>query len=422
MPAILRESLRTNIVARQPYKKALLIGIQYTEQFGLLESSHKDVRDLGKFLIQRCNYRPYDVVIMTDDPREPASLQPTEENILLKMFELTEGAQAGDHFLFHFSGHADQQECQSQDSEEEDGMDECIITSDERFIRDNDLRRALVEALPVGSTLVAIFDCCHSGTLLDLEHYKCNTPHEWSHHEHEHARGKRKHPDRRNAAPTRRGRIYHKRRLDMGEVCVNAGEFDKVIPKPGARYSRVVVKTRSSSIASQYHTPLSPRSAVDAMSWSGIWERLQLAAAPRCASPENMQRTRSHDSEECVDSPTERPNVISLAPVPDDHVVYESDKGGFLTRALIEFLGAREEAPTFRELMTHLEHGLKTITDKVAEEKRQRGNADIPEEGEPTPDTSMSGSDPSPGSPRLGFEYPQLGSCKRLNLDDVFTL
>lgn len=32
----------------------------------------------------------------------------------------------------------------------------------------------MVNALPVGVCLTAIFDSCHSGTLLDLDHYKCN--------------------------------------------------------------------------------------------------------------------------------------------------------------------------------------------------------------------------------------------------------
>ena len=32
----------------------------------------------------------------------------------------------------------------------------------------------MVEPLPVGVCLTAIFDSCHSGTLLDLDHYRCN--------------------------------------------------------------------------------------------------------------------------------------------------------------------------------------------------------------------------------------------------------
>ena len=44
------------------------------------------------------------------------------------------------------------------------------------MIIDNTLRRILVEPLGqrVGAHLTAIFDSCHSGTLLDLDHYLCN--------------------------------------------------------------------------------------------------------------------------------------------------------------------------------------------------------------------------------------------------------
>ena len=32
----------------------------------------------------------------------------------------------------------------------------------------------MVDPLPAGVCLTAVFDACHSGTLLDLDHYNCN--------------------------------------------------------------------------------------------------------------------------------------------------------------------------------------------------------------------------------------------------------
>ena len=43
-----------------------------------------------------------------------------------------------------------------------------------RMILDDKLRKLLVDPLPVGAHLTAIFDSCHSGTMLDLDHYLCN--------------------------------------------------------------------------------------------------------------------------------------------------------------------------------------------------------------------------------------------------------
>ena len=54
---------------------------------------------------------------------------------------------------------------------EEDGMDETILPADHQRagqIRDTELHRALAAPLPQGVTLHALFDCCHSGTVMDL--------------------------------------------------------------------------------------------------------------------------------------------------------------------------------------------------------------------------------------------------------------
>jgi len=49
-----------------------------------------------------------------------------------------------------------------------------IVTCDYKKILDNTLRECLVNPLPAGTRLTAILDSCHSGTLLDLDHYSCH--------------------------------------------------------------------------------------------------------------------------------------------------------------------------------------------------------------------------------------------------------
>ena len=80
------------------------------------------------------------------------------------------------------SGHSGQIEDTTHD--EDDGFDEFIVPADHaqrptlrthhKMILDNRLRKGLVDPLPVGAHLTAIFDSCHSGTMLDLDHYLCN--------------------------------------------------------------------------------------------------------------------------------------------------------------------------------------------------------------------------------------------------------
>jgi metacaspase-1 len=81
------------------------------------------------------------------------------------------GAQPGDSLFLHYSGHGGQK--RDLDGDEEDGMDETLCPCDYQkagVILDDDMFRILVQPLPVGCRLTAIFDACHSGSALDLPH------------------------------------------------------------------------------------------------------------------------------------------------------------------------------------------------------------------------------------------------------------
>jgi len=80
----------------------------------------------------------------------------------------------------HYSGHGSQ--VKDLDGDEKDnldtpGMDDCICPCDfdnyegsNGFITDDVLKEILVNQIPVGARLRAFFDCCHSGSILDLEY------------------------------------------------------------------------------------------------------------------------------------------------------------------------------------------------------------------------------------------------------------
>ncbi|KII87965.1 hypothetical protein PLICRDRAFT_176715 [Plicaturopsis crispa FD-325 SS-3] len=164
-------------------RKALLIGIQYG---GSLRGPHEDVRDLHRLITgPTLSYQVDDVTIMIDDEDCDPRLRPTRENIIRECKRLVEGVKAGDHLLFHYSGHSDQID-QKPDApvKELDLKDEAMVPEDafkdgkyiqEMMIIDDDLNSILIQPLPVGSNFVAILDTCHSGTMLDLPHVKCNS-------------------------------------------------------------------------------------------------------------------------------------------------------------------------------------------------------------------------------------------------------
>lgn len=155
-------------------KKALLIGINYFGQSGELRGCINDVNNIKK-LIQSRGFRESDMVILTDDQRDP-QFHPTRENIIQGMLWLVAGAQPDDSLFFHYSGHGSQD--QDQDGDEVDGEDETICPVDYDSagqIVDDDMNAILVQQLPQGARLTAIFDSCHSATALDLPFvYDCN--------------------------------------------------------------------------------------------------------------------------------------------------------------------------------------------------------------------------------------------------------
>ncbi|RPB25513.1 hypothetical protein L211DRAFT_856652 [Terfezia boudieri ATCC MYA-4762] len=149
-------------------KKALLIGINYFGQRGQLRGCINDVKNMSNFLIERFGYKREDMVILTDDQQNPLSI-PNRQNILQAMHWLVRGAEPNDSLFFHYSGHGGQ--AKDNDGDENDGYDETIYPVDFRYnghIVDDDMHAIMVAPLKAGVRLTAIFDSCHSGSVLDL--------------------------------------------------------------------------------------------------------------------------------------------------------------------------------------------------------------------------------------------------------------
>ncbi|KAF5356880.1 hypothetical protein D9756_006837 [Leucocoprinus leucothites] len=170
-------------------KRALLIGINYSKLprgKGRLFKPQDDVAVMRKLLIEVYDYKPDDIVIMTDHEETPEFLEPTKDNITRQMINLVMKPEEGDEFFFYYAGHAIQREEKERNSER-DHKDEYILPldaideegqADLNFaIEDGELKEALVQPLldaQVRCQMIAVMDACTSGTLLDLEHDLCN--------------------------------------------------------------------------------------------------------------------------------------------------------------------------------------------------------------------------------------------------------
>ncbi|KAK3392864.1 metacaspase-1 [Podospora didyma] len=149
-------------------RKALLIGINYFGQKGELRGCINDVQNVSQFLMANHGYKREDMVILTDDNQNQV-FQPTKENILRAMDWLVKDAQPNDALFLHYSGHGGQ--TKDLDGDEEDGNDEVIYPVDFKtngHIVDDDIHAHVVTPLKAGVRLTAIFDSCHSGSVLDL--------------------------------------------------------------------------------------------------------------------------------------------------------------------------------------------------------------------------------------------------------------
>jgi len=154
-------------------KKALFIGINYKGTSAELRGCINDVRNISELVCRRFGFQ--NCLYLTDEQENP-EMKPTYDNIIEAMKWLVEGAQPGDSLFFHYSGHGGT--ARDTENDETDGFDETILPLDysqKGQIVDDVIYENMVKPLPQGCRLTAIFDSCHSGTVMDLPYtYQCD--------------------------------------------------------------------------------------------------------------------------------------------------------------------------------------------------------------------------------------------------------
>lgn len=140
-------------------KKALLIGINYTGTINELRGCINDIDNLANILTG------FQSIIKLTDATE---MKPTRNNILSELRKLLETSIAGDTLILSFSGHGSQ--TADLNGDELDGKDECIYTLDNKLIKDDEINSYIKLYLKPNVTLFAVFDSCHSGTMMDLKY------------------------------------------------------------------------------------------------------------------------------------------------------------------------------------------------------------------------------------------------------------
>lgn len=134
-------------------KKAILIGLNYPGSHYSLNGCVNDIKNGSEYLSEG----GYDVKMLTDNEVSK------KYNVLEALSEL--GKSSSKNLFFHYSGHGTR--IRDTDGDEEDGYDEVVYSKDGVMIVDDQIN-AEIALYPKDKTVFLIFDCCHSGSIVDL--------------------------------------------------------------------------------------------------------------------------------------------------------------------------------------------------------------------------------------------------------------
>ncbi len=163
-------------------KLALIIGCSYNFSnppiTPKLKGTCNDARHMVSFLKQHCGYKDENIVLMVDDTitAKNTDRYPTRNNIFNQMRAILNNAQSIDEVTIFYAGHGTQQVVSSSNTEESDRLNEVIVPVDYNIrtganaITDDTVNSLLREFGKSQTQILLIFDCCHSGTMCDLNY------------------------------------------------------------------------------------------------------------------------------------------------------------------------------------------------------------------------------------------------------------
>jgi hypothetical protein len=152
-------------------KKLFVIGLNYYGTPYQLSGCLNDIQNI------EARYLPLgftDVTRWIETESHSTQNEPNKKSTLESLSNWIKSSKSGDFLALHYSGHGTQVPDDSHD--EKDGSDEAICLLDD-IVSDDELKQIMVDQLPHGVKLRCLFDCCHSGTILDLPwNWKVSVP------------------------------------------------------------------------------------------------------------------------------------------------------------------------------------------------------------------------------------------------------
>ncbi|ODV63033.1 uncharacterized protein ASCRUDRAFT_74446 [Ascoidea rubescens DSM 1968] len=145
-------------------RKALLIEIINPKNINHRMKYTNNIELVFNFLKSN-NFHNSNIRILSDFGNNK-EISPTKDKIIESIDWLVKNSCSNDSFFLYFLGAGTHSPTNAGD--EISGYDQAIITKDGLRILDNDLYNRIVKDLAEDCRLTAVFDCDHSGTILDL--------------------------------------------------------------------------------------------------------------------------------------------------------------------------------------------------------------------------------------------------------------
>lgn len=142
-------------------KNALLIGINYENTNSQLYGCLNDVDNINN-LLKTQNFKS--IKLLTDK----TEVKPTRNNILKEFTNMLINSTSGDILFLFYSGHGSY--TIDINSNETTGYDQMILPIDMNPIVDDELKFIINKYLKKDVILIALFDSCFSGSVLDLKY------------------------------------------------------------------------------------------------------------------------------------------------------------------------------------------------------------------------------------------------------------
>ncbi|KAG0696011.1 hypothetical protein DFH29DRAFT_953093 [Suillus ampliporus] len=333
---------------------------------------------MREFLINFRGYSPENIVVMMRRHNVAKHLYPSRTNTLRLIDLLVKRTSQHDQIFFYYTGIGD---VTYRHHSESDNKDEAILTYTGKHIIDNVLKARLVDPLPQDAKLFALWDCDHSPTILDLEHYKCNEL--W--------------------------RVPFKVLSGLGGKTQSPGEYFYLsvhyhlnVRCAGDRLSASLLK-HSSKVRSSIKD--------DSQTRFGALITDSVGSAPRSSSPECYLPVCTLDCPMTLLEERVEAHVVSLSACRDDEIVHDdSTTGETFTKFFIDYLERNPEA-SYHDLLSYTQHKVDGLT-----RRRTRAMA-------VTRENLRSGHhDQSDDESAFGSQRPSYSSRYRLDMLEIVDL